>query len=176
MKKIFISYTWENEEHKEWVKKLAMLLEKDSIDVNIDQWKLEPGDELTKYMEQSIRSSDYVLIICSEKYKNKSDSRNGGSGYEARLISDEIHKGVNKKKFIPILKDGNWDLVAPDFIKGNLYVDLSQDFKTDSFQTNYNDLLTTIYGVSKKPKVNKSGIPKEKIGFCCKVSDKLILR
>lgn len=163
MKKIFISYTWENEEHKEWVKKLAMLLEKDSIDVNIDQWKLEPGDELTKYMEQSIRSSDYVLIICSEKYKNKSDSRNGGSGYEARLISDEIHKGVNKKKFIPILKDGNWDLVAPDFIKGNLYVDLSQDFKTDSFQTNYNDLLTTIYGVSKKPKVNKSGIPKEKI-------------
>lgn len=44
-----------------------MLLEKDSIDVNIDQWKLEPGDELTKYMEQSIRSSDYVLIICSEK-------------------------------------------------------------------------------------------------------------
>lgn len=72
-------------------------------------------------------------------------------------------KGADKKKFIPILKDGNWDLVAPDFIKGNLYVDLSQDFKTDSFQTNYNDLLTTIYGVSKKPKVNKSGIPKEKI-------------
>ena len=33
MKKIFISYTWENEEHKEWVKKLAMLLEKDSIGV-----------------------------------------------------------------------------------------------------------------------------------------------
>lgn len=48
-------------------------------------------------------------------------------------------KGADKKKFIPILKDGNWDLVAPDFIKGNLYVDLSQDFKTDSFQTNYND-------------------------------------
>ena len=114
-------------------------------------------------MEESIRAADYVLIICSERYKKKSDARDGGSGYEARLISNEIHKGANKKKFIPILKDGNWESVAPDFIKGNFYVDLSSDSQTDIFKTNYNDLLTTIYGVSKKPRVNKKEIPKEKI-------------
>lgn len=163
MKKVFISYTWENEEHKEWVKKLATMLEEDSIDVNIDQWKLEPGDELTEYMEESIRTSDYVLLICSEQYKKRSDARDGGSGYEARLISDEIHKGFNKKKFIPILKNGSWETVAPDFIKGNLYVDLSFSFETKIFETNYNDLLTTIYGANRKPITVKKGNPKEKI-------------
>lgn len=76
--KVFISYAWESEEHREWVKALANRLLSDGIDAVLDQYDLEPGDRLPQFMEQSVRSSDYVLIVCTPTYKQKADERIGG--------------------------------------------------------------------------------------------------
>lgn len=76
--KVFISYTWEDDV-KKWIEVFVKKLEKEGIEVHIDQ-KLQLGDRLPQFMEK-ISSVDYVLIICTPTYKEKSDSRQGGVGY-----------------------------------------------------------------------------------------------
>jgi len=90
MPKVFISYSWEDEAHKEWVRSLADSLLANGIDAILDQYDLSLGDRLPQFMEQSIANSDYVLIICTPTYKKKSDTRNGGVGYEGHIISGEF--------------------------------------------------------------------------------------
>ncbi len=133
---------------------LGEKLESDGLEVTIDQWDVRPGDELALYMERAIKESDYVLIICSEGYKTKADNRVGGSGYEARLITSNILANQHIKKFIPIYVGGDWDKVAPEFIKGNMYVDLSKPIGSVMFEQNYTDLLTTVCNVRIRKKQN----------------------
>ncbi len=75
--KVFISYSWEDDAHKDWVKQFANRLLSDGVNAIIDQYDLELGDRLPQFMEQSIANSDYVLIICTPTYKSKSDERKG---------------------------------------------------------------------------------------------------
>ena len=100
MPSAFISYSWEDEKHKEWVKKFAEQLRKDGVDAILDQWHLDLGDQLPDFMEKSIRDNDFVLIICTPKYKEKSDMRAGGVGYEGDIITAEVFTNRNHKKFI----------------------------------------------------------------------------
>lgn len=44
--KVFISYSHDSEEHKEWVLELATNLRKHGIDVILDQWELAVGKDL----------------------------------------------------------------------------------------------------------------------------------
>ena len=71
MTKVFISYAWESEERRAWVKALADRLLADGVEAIVDQYDLELGDRLPQFMEQSVRSSDYVLIVCTPAYKQK---------------------------------------------------------------------------------------------------------
>ena len=79
---IFISYSQEDEDHKKWVKQLADRLLSDGIEVTVDQYDLKLGDRLPQFMEQSISTNDFVLIICTPTYRKKSNERNGGVGYD----------------------------------------------------------------------------------------------
>lgn len=147
--KVFISYAWENEKHREWVKALADRLLSDGIDAVLDQYDLELGDRLPQFMEQSVKSSDYVLIVCTPTYKHKADDRIGGVGYEGHIISGELFSQRNERKFIPVIKEGSVADSLPAFLEGKLAIDLSE--KGDP--QGYNNLLATLYGVKKKPKV-----------------------
>ena len=117
--KVFISYAWESEEHREWVKALANRLLSDGIDAVLDQYDLELGDRLPQFMEQSVRSSDYVLIVCTPAYKQKADARIGGVGYEGHIISGELFSGHNERKFIPVIKEGALRKASRPSSRGN---------------------------------------------------------
>lgn len=82
-KTIFISYSWDNEDHKEWVFKLANGLVNNGIDVLLDQYDLSAGNEMTYFMEKAM-TADKVVIILAPNYKLKADNREGGVGYEHR--------------------------------------------------------------------------------------------
>jgi TIR domain len=41
--KTFISYSWDDDAHKEWVKQLATRLRADGVDVTLDRWHAAPG-------------------------------------------------------------------------------------------------------------------------------------
>lgn len=142
MSKTFISYAWENDTHRNWVKDFAEKLRNDGIEVILDQWHLTPGDQLPGFMERAIRENDFVLIICTPHYKLKSDKRVGGVGYEGDIITSEVFTQGNQKKFIPILRYGEWSKAAPSWVLGKYYIDL----KGNSYsEDNYNDLLATLH-------------------------------
>ena len=139
----FISYSWDDEAHKEWVADLATALRNDGIETILDQWHAVPGDQLPEFMERQIRESDYVLVICTPNYRLKSDERKGGVGYEGDIMTAEVHASSNHRKFIPVLAQGLWERAAPSWLKGKYYVDLSSP---DKRTENYSDLLTTLQG------------------------------
>jgi TIR domain len=143
----FISYSWDDDEHKTWVRELATSLRKDGVDVTLDQWHVQPGDQLPAFMERAIRESDFVLIVCTPKYKTKSDERSKGGGgvaYEGDVIQGEVFTRHNHRKFIPILRKGNWIDSAPAQLLGKAYIGLQDE---EMFQSNYPMLLRTLHGI-----------------------------
>lgn len=137
----FISYAWESEELKSWVKDLATQLRSNGIDAKLDQWEVVPGDQMPHFMEKSVRDNDFVLIVCTPKYKTKSENRIGGVGYEGDIMTAEVLQNSNHRKFIPILKSGTKETALPAWLKGKYFVDLSNE---NHYEKNFEDLLTTL--------------------------------
>lgn len=142
--KAFVSYAWETEEHRRWVLDLAIRLRGDGVDVTLDQWEVHPGDQLPAFMERAVRDNDYVLIICTPHYKDKSERRLGGVGYEGDVMTAEAMTQNNSRKFIPIFcTGGSWQAAALGWLAGKYYIDLTgSPYAEDRYQ----DLLTTLHG------------------------------
>lgn len=128
----FISYSWEDPDHKNWVINLAEELHNYEIEVRLDQWDEADMYDIPKYMETSIRESDYVLLICTPLFASKANTGVGGVGYEKYVITGEIFTNTSERsKFIPLLKSGGPEAAIPSYLKGALYYDFtgSRDFK-----------------------------------------------
>jgi hypothetical protein len=145
--KVFVSYSWDEEQHKAWVRSFASKLRSEGIDVILDQWQVQPGDQLPAFMEQSVRESDFVLIVCTPRYKEKSEGRLGGVAYEGDIIQGEVFAKANHRKFIPILRTGIWTEAAPSSLLGKAYIDLRDGVNHAESHAN---LLRTLHGVSLK--------------------------
>lgn len=145
MKRVFISYSWIPSTNKDRVKVLADKLIKDGIDVVIDIYNLQPGNDRFYFMERMVSdpSIDKVLIICNDAYSKKADQRSGGVGIESMIITPEVYGSVMQTKFIPIVfetdKEGNAYL--PIYLKSKYYFDLSN---SQNFEQQYRSLLTYI--------------------------------
>lgn len=146
--KAFISYSWEDEEHRTWVREFATRLRADGVETTIDQWSAVPGDQLPAFMESAIRLNDYVLIVCTPKYKQRSDNRQGGVGYEGDIMTAEVLGTANHRKFIPVLRKGSWSESAPSWLRGKYFIDLSSSLYSEE---NYGDLLVTMHGARSMP-------------------------
>ena len=59
----FISYAWESDDLKNWVKNLAIQLRDEVIDAKLDQWEIIPSDQMPHFMEKFVRENEFVLII-----------------------------------------------------------------------------------------------------------------
>lgn len=113
-KQVFISYGWDDDEHRKWVKELADRLS-EYFDVRIDV-KQPLGIELNMFMEQMVTKSDRVLLILSPIYKAKADARINGVGYESVLISSELYKNQGSAKFIPVIRRGTKEESYPLYL------------------------------------------------------------
>ncbi len=141
--KTFISYSWDDDAHKEWVKQLATRLRTDGVDVTLDRWHSEPGDQIPAFMERAVRENHFVIAICTPRFRERSDEREGGVGYEGDIMTANALKGGDKKKFIPVLRRGSWDEAAPDWLFGRAKIDLSSNPYSE---TEYEELLRTLHG------------------------------
>jgi hypothetical protein len=140
--KAFISYSWDDEAHRNWTKRLATRLRADGVSATIDLWAVVPGDRLPLFMEQAIRQNSYVLIVCTPKYKEKSENRTGGVGYEGDIMTGEVHTQENHRKFIPILRRGDRLTAIPSWLSGKYDIDLRGDPFSEE---NHLDLLATLH-------------------------------
>lgn len=123
--KVGISYSWDDEEHKDWVHALAGRLEAAGFEVLYDRGQ-RLGTRLPHFMEQMVSQSLRVLVICTAQYKQRFDQRKGGVGYEGNLISGEIVRDQGTVKFIPVLRRDSWVDGMPLCLDGTLGVDLRE--------------------------------------------------
>ncbi len=139
----FVSYSWDDDDHKVWARQLAERLRSDGVAATLDQWATVPGDQLPEFMERAVASNDFVLILCTPRYKDRSEKRVGGVGYEGDIITAELLQKRNHRKFIPILRRGDWAQAAPSWLAGKYYIDLRDG---PNYEAQYQDLLSTVLG------------------------------
>jgi hypothetical protein len=58
--RVFISYSWDSDEHREWVLTLATRLRLDGVDVVLDEWNLGLGENRFHFMERSVVSAEFT--------------------------------------------------------------------------------------------------------------------
>ncbi|MEP6671654.1 MAG: toll/interleukin-1 receptor domain-containing protein [Chthoniobacter sp.] len=124
---VFISYSHDSEDHKTWVRELATALLGVGINVILDQWEIGPGDEVPKFMEQSVRRAGRVIMICTEQYVRKVDDGKGGAGYEAMVVTSELVQDLGTRKFIPLIRQSGEKGTLPACVSTRYFVDFSKD-------------------------------------------------
>lgn len=143
--RVFISYSWESEGHKDWVRYLAENLRMAGIDARLDQWYVKPGESFTSFMENEVVDADYVLVVCTPEFARKSKERRGGVGYEQQIVSGQLVTGCPRSKFIPILRSGELsgsDIAVPIHFFGIYSIDFRKDAE---FGRSLNELLRALF-------------------------------
>ncbi len=143
----FVSYSWDDEAHKAWVATLSTRLRNDGVNIVLDRWETAPGDQLPAFMERAVRENEFVLVVCTPRYKEKSDERLGGVGYEGDIMTAEVFSSRNRRKFIPLLRLGTPENAIPSWLGGTYFVDLREG---PHGETNYQDLLFTLHRAREK--------------------------
>lgn len=151
--KTFISYAWTSEDHKAWVRSLAERLRDDGIDATLDQWDLKPGHDAIAFMEQIVTDTQVkkVIIICDRAYVSKSNSRKGGVGTEAQIISPEIYAKADQDKFVVVSveRDDVGEPCRPAFYKSRIAIPMDEETE---FEVRYEELIRWIFDRPLRPK------------------------
>lgn len=152
--KVFVSYSHDSLEHKNWALELATKLRSFGVDAVIDQWDLRPGDDLAHFMETQLTAADRVLMICTEKYVEKANAGVGGVGYEKMIVTAAALARIDSNKVIPIVRQKG-TAVVPTFLKTKLYLDFS---RPDQFEFSFDELVRTLHNAPlfEKPPITKS--------------------
>jgi len=144
--KLFISYSWSNPGHEQWVVDLATELRESGVDVILDKWDLKEGHDAIAFMEQMVTNPEIkkVAIISDKTYSTKADGRAGGVGTETQIISREVYEKQAQEKFVAIVteKDEDGKPCLPTYYKSRIYIDLSE---ADKYSENFDRLLRWIF-------------------------------
>lgn len=154
-KRVFISYSHDSDPHKDWVLDLATFLREKGLDVYLDQWDLDFGDDLVAFMERSIKGSDRVLVICTDQYIEKANAGKGGVGYEKTIVTAEILRDPKiRRKFIPVVRNVEGEEKMPVFFGSAYFADLSDGNDGEEIR---NELVRRLNAIPiKKPAIGAS--------------------
>ena len=156
--KLFISYSWSDSTHEQWVVELATELRESGVDVILDKWDLKEGHDSVAFMEKMVTDPGIkkVAIITDETYAEKADGRAGGVGTETQIISKEVYDNQEQDKFVAVVsqKDEHGKPCLPTYYKSRIYIDLSEP---DNYGENFEKLLRWIFDkpLYVKPEVGK---------------------
>jgi hypothetical protein len=172
---VFISYSHDSEEHKDWVRNFTDKLIVSGVDAKLDQYEIELTDSFPKYMERGIGDNDFVIFMITEKFVSSSKERIGGVGYEIDIATGEILTKGKRNKYIGILIGIDYHDV-PEFLLGKNSIKI---IDLNSYDKEFEELYGYVTGQKKyvKPPLGKI-IPLETLNTKAKVStfqiDKLL--
>jgi hypothetical protein len=148
--RVFLSYSWDNEDHKAWVRELASRLANSGVQVRLDQWFVKPGESFIQFMEQEVSLADVVVVVCTPEYARRLNERSRGVGFEGQILSARIYSGTPRTNFIPIIRagiiDDGPDCAIPTLFTGVVIVDFRD---SADFEIGFEELLRAILN---KPK------------------------
>ena len=105
--KLFVSYSHDTEQHKDWVLTLATRLMANGVDVILDQWDLTLGADLPRFMEQGLSEAKRVLAICTDAYVQKANAGRGGVGYEKMILTAQLMQEISSDRIIPVVRSAH---------------------------------------------------------------------
>jgi len=131
---VFVSYSWDSEEHQEWVRKLVDDLNSVGIDATMDNLETEQNTvHLGEMMASSVHENDYTLVIMIPTYANKANQGQGGVGTETRYIMNLMEE--NRNRVIPLIRSGEDSNAIPFYLKQINYIDFREDHQyKESFE------------------------------------------
>lgn len=141
---VFVSYSWDSEEHTKSVLALSNRLRGDGIDCVLDQYEVSPPEGWPRWMDRKIGSSHLVIVICTEAYLkriNGEEEPDKGLGvkWEGGLIYQHLYnQGANNSKFIPVLMKLSDKRFIPVPLQGASYFVVDTD---DGYERLHNRLL-----------------------------------
>lgn len=151
--KVFISYSWVSKQHREEVRQFADRLIANGVQVLLDEYDLQPGQDLYKYMENTVTNSEvtHVLIIADRHYTERANERKGGVGSETLLLSPEVYEKVDQTKIVPLVfeKDEDGKPFLPAYIKSRMHIDFTDQ---NRYEQAFEELLRHLFGVTKHSK------------------------
>lgn len=137
--RVFISYSWDNDQHRAWVRKFVDALEQiEEVTTVWDGYDLDSLIDKNFFMEKGIHEADYVVVISTASYKAKADERKNGVGLETILTTALHWNGLlkdNRSKVIGVLRERD---SMPRYLAGHFYIDFTQDAQ---FPTKFEELL-----------------------------------
>jgi len=152
-KKIFISYSWDSEEHKSWVHKVADDIEEnEDFHVTWDGYDLDAMSDKNFFMESGIHDADLILIIATKKYKEKADQRVGGVGIETFMATAQHWSNLLEHKKSNVILIIREEESTPRFLSNNIYIDFTNEPK---YPENIEALIKHLRGEGKKPRPPK---------------------
>lgn len=141
--KVFVSYSHDSEEHKNWVLTLANDLRRNGVDASLDQWDLQLGQDTATFMSRGISESDRVLMVCTSHYVERAEGGIGGAGYEGMIVTGTLVQTIDTKKFIPVIRDNERDAKLPSFLGPRRYIDFTDG---NLYQARLDELLRELLG------------------------------
>jgi hypothetical protein len=93
--RVFISYSWDTEAHKQRVFELAEQLRDEGIDCELDQYHQSPPEGWALWMLRQVKQADFVLMICTQIYYRRAlgeEPPGTGKGvkWEGAIITDAL--------------------------------------------------------------------------------------
>ena len=157
--KVFISYSWTTQAHRDRIREWAERLLIDGVDVILDQFDLQEGQDKYAFMERMVTDDavSHVLAFCDHEYAEKADARKKGVGVESQIISKEVYDRVKQSKFIPVVCEFNENGVPylPRFFASRIWLDFSTP---EAVNDNWERLIRLLYGkpLNQKPEVGRA--------------------
>lgn len=140
---VFISYSYDDNDHKKWVRKLSDDLRNSGIYTLLDDY--EPsGTDLTDFMINGIEKADKVIVVGTPRYSQKAKQNSGGVHFEEQIMSAQMLNGV-KYKFVPALRSGKFNESFPLLLGSKKGFDFSND---DNYTSELQKLADDIKGIT----------------------------
>lgn len=157
----FVSYSWDNEAHQQWVINLVNDLRKNGIDAKLDVHITQTNTvNLNQMMVSNLRENDYIIVVLTENYADRANKFQGGVGFETILSLPILQHNLNKIIFINRCQ-GNFQDAFPFHLEGYYAINFSNDGEFDkSFKELIhrilNEPLYEVEPLGKLPDLSKS--------------------
>jgi len=135
---VFISYSHDSIEHKNWVLQLATRLRSNGVEIILDRWNLKLGSDLASFMERGLSKSQRVICVCSDIYVGKANDGKGGAGYEKQIMTAEVIGDQNTNWIIPLIKNNSNEKKTPTFLGGRVFISFEEP---NLYESKYEELL-----------------------------------
>lgn len=135
---VFMSYSHDSDEHKDWVLQLATRLRSNGVNVILDRWNIQLGGDIASFMERGLSQSSRIVCVCSSAYVKKANEGRGGAGYEKQIMTSELINDQNTNWIIPLIKNNPETRKTPTFLGGRMYISFEDE---NHYETKYEELL-----------------------------------